>query len=568
MATEIYQSNAGYLWVEDREIPLFDTQWIHSTNNGFDYITIMNGDSVIIKNAALRHIVDNNGNGYANLSEWTAWWNSLLSNTLVNIPEANQGVVSGDFTGNPRGENAVDFQRVRVSDDQVAGSINSFIAGGARNKIANNLRRGSLAKEAHVEGFGNRVFDWQGHGEGSVNIVDGKISHAEGNNNICSANDSHVEGNRSVTGRRYYPTTTYGTEDAGDSLGILPFMLIPEIEGDVTAFFPNKLTADLVAKYGSGVQIDTMGNVYPSGMTPAVWSGETLVTENDLTWALHSICIVRGPVEGAIEFVDIMKAVYTVGVGTKVYFGVSPYVSYLGIYSSYAPTVSVAGELGGNGHHSEGYFTSTWGYGSHAEGRNTRAWGLSSHAQGESTTAIGAGSHSQGINTKAIGRSSSVSGTDAISLRDSQISHSIGKRAVEGDNQYTHFFYSATKIGVGWHDIFLLDNIENEKSYNFEAMVIGKQTAGTAGTIGDTFAYKASGLVKRSGSIYSVLGTPSVTLIGRDAGMSGDGVATGVRLNWTTAYLTDTYKAIILRMDGMADATFYVSVATRIQELG
>jgi len=40
----------------------------------------MNGDSVAIKNAALRHIVDNNGSGYANLAAWTTWWNELLLN--------------------------------------------------------------------------------------------------------------------------------------------------------------------------------------------------------------------------------------------------------------------------------------------------------------------------------------------------------------------------------------------------------------------------------------------------------------------------------------------------------
>jgi hypothetical protein len=80
MAIEIYQSNAGYLCVGDREVPLYNTQWVHSTNTGFDYITIINGDDVVIKNTPLRHIVDGNGGGYANLAAWTAWWNTLLTN--------------------------------------------------------------------------------------------------------------------------------------------------------------------------------------------------------------------------------------------------------------------------------------------------------------------------------------------------------------------------------------------------------------------------------------------------------------------------------------------------------
>lgn len=83
MATEIYQLNAGYLWVEDREIPLANTEWIHSVSTVFDYITIKNGQEVVLLNAALRHIVDNNGSGYANLAAWTAWWNALLTNNSI-----------------------------------------------------------------------------------------------------------------------------------------------------------------------------------------------------------------------------------------------------------------------------------------------------------------------------------------------------------------------------------------------------------------------------------------------------------------------------------------------------
>jgi hypothetical protein len=77
MAIEIYQSNAGYLWVEDREIPMYNTVWIHSTSMGHDYITITNNSEVVIRNAPLRHIKDNLGAGYANVAAFTAWWNAL-----------------------------------------------------------------------------------------------------------------------------------------------------------------------------------------------------------------------------------------------------------------------------------------------------------------------------------------------------------------------------------------------------------------------------------------------------------------------------------------------------------
>lgn len=78
MKTQIYQLNAGYLWVEDREIPLANVEWIHSIVGVNDYITIKNGGDTVLKNAALRHIVDQSGAGYANLQAWTDWWIALV----------------------------------------------------------------------------------------------------------------------------------------------------------------------------------------------------------------------------------------------------------------------------------------------------------------------------------------------------------------------------------------------------------------------------------------------------------------------------------------------------------
>lgn len=79
MATEIYQSNAGYLWVEDREIPLSNAQWVYSTNNGYDYITILSGDNIVLKNSPLRHIVNQAGSGYSNLAEFREFWDALIT---------------------------------------------------------------------------------------------------------------------------------------------------------------------------------------------------------------------------------------------------------------------------------------------------------------------------------------------------------------------------------------------------------------------------------------------------------------------------------------------------------
>ena len=512
--------------------------------------------------------------------------------------------ILSSISGNTRGTNAVDFQFSRASVDQVASANYSFIAGGRNNKIADNVNRGGLAMEGHAEGISNIVADWHGHGEGSHCLVDGKIAHAEGNTVICSANDSHAEGNRTVAGRQYFYPITYGSEDAGDDLGVKQFVLIPATYGDKTSYFPNLLTDELTTRYGAGSQMDDKGNIYADGYTPAVWDGETLTTANDLKWALHSQCILRGPEEIDITYVDILKSTYSVETGTKVYYdGNIPYASILGIYSSY--TAVMLG--GGNGQHSEGVFTSTWGYGAHSEGKYCNAWDDCTHAEGYQTkalapdahseglltTASGDDSHSQGYFTKATakaahsegyqteanaeaahaqgrqtiaqGKSSFASGFQSKALRDYQESYSSIYKALIGDNQVIRIAYSAYFSNTGPHILILLDDCEDGKAYNFETMVMGRQAGGIGGMIGDTFAYKFTGLVKRSGSTYTVIGTPSRILVGRDEGMAGDGLTTGVRVSWKIPNNTD--DRLELQFDSIINTIFWVQTYSNIQEI-
>lgn len=474
--------------------------------------------------------------------------------SVLSIVTGKQGTVTGNTSGNARGNNAVDFQLTRSNSDQIAGGDNSFIAGGADNSIIKIIDRDSDPYAGHAEGYSNIVTDWQGHAEGSHCYVDGKISHAEGNTVIVSGNDSHGEGNRTAVGRRYYQLTVYGSEDAGDDLGVLQYALIPDIEGNVTSFFPNALFNDVTARYGAGATMDDRGNIYPVGMTKAVWDGSTLVTANNLRWAMHSICILRGPKEIDIKPVHIKKATYEAGVGTKVYYeGSNPFASLAGIYSSYAPTVAVNGaaNIAGNGMHTEGLFTNAWGYGAHAEGYLTRAWGRYSHAEGQATTALGLASQS--------------SGRDSLSLRDYQKSYAGGKRSKVGDSQVFDIIYSRSCAGAGWWQVYLLENCQDGMAYHFETMVLGRQISGSAGSIGDTFAYKFNGCFIRNGSVYTVLGTPVITLIGRSASLSGDGLTTGIRIAWKAPDAAANRAE--LRYDGLADTTYWIQTYSKIQEV-
>jgi len=223
----------------------------------------------------------------ANTNSFTA--KSAETNVGVAIVPKGTGAITaqvpdGDTAGgNERGANAVDLQFYRTAADQVASGLRAFIAGGYGNKIADYVNRGGVARDSHASGGDNEVYDFFSHAAGHGCIVDGKVARADNNACICSANDRHAEGNRTVAGRKYFGVSiTDGSEDAGDDLGVLQYVLIPDVEGDVSSYFPNALFADITTRYGAGAQADTKGNVYASTHTPAVWTDDVPTTVNDL----------------------------------------------------------------------------------------------------------------------------------------------------------------------------------------------------------------------------------------------------------------------------------------------
>ena len=467
----------------------------------------------------------------------------------------------------------------------------AFIANAQGGRASAIAAMATDPKNSHVEGRNTSAHGWSNHVEGTSSLADGKISHAEGNTCICSANDAHAEGNRTVAGRRYYRNPaggflTDGSEDAGSGLGALSYVLIPDDPyGDVSSYFPNPLTDNVTTRYGAGAQKDSNGNIYgPTSTgtwTPAVWPNSdpftgnvhdpahAPITENDLEWAMHPVCILRGsPSETAIGHRFIAKATYTAGIGTKVYFrGTVPGSSgnVLGIYSSYSPVVL----SGGNGQHAEGLLTSTWNYGAHAEGAYTRAWGYGAHSEGRETAASGYYAHSEGYQTEASGMGARATGQQSRATRDWQQAHSPGQRAKKGDSQTTTIDYAKSCAGAGWHEINILRALV-EGSYHFETMVLGRQTAGSAGAVGNSFAYKFQGLVSvdSDGSVEVNGGPVARTLVGRADGMSGDGLSSGERMSFDTApYGSDSIKSrLVLRFDGLANTTFWIQTHSVIQE--
>ena len=203
------------------------------------------------------------------------------------------------------------------------------------------------------------------------------------------------------------------------------------------------------------------------------------------------------------------------------------------------------------------------------EGDVTTASGARAHAEGYGSVASGSASHAQGWDTEASGSRSQAAGFQSKASRDFQQAYSWGQRAAKGDNQRSRVGWSTSQTGAGWHAVRLIRGLENDKTYAFEATVIGRQTGGTAGTVGDSWAYAFRGAFTVAAGALTVLGTIERTLLGRSAGLAGDGLTAGARLTaYTSVYAGTGIGDLIVKHDGVADTTFYVSAYTEFQELG
>lgn len=431
-----------------------------------------------------------------------------------------------------------------ITSDSISSTkikANNLSVSSTYNTIAEDGNRDSDLSAGFANGHYNTITSWDAMASGTANFVDGKISIALGNTNIATGNDGTATGNRTAIGRRYYEIVYHGVDD---SLGSdKAFILIPYGEGDVSSYFPYAGINNITTRYGAGSDSDVVGNIYSSGYTKAVWDGSTLLLANDLTWALHPFCIVRGGAETDISLVRILSAVYSAGWGTKVYYdsATEPFADMIGIYSSYNPTVIInAINAGGNGQHSEGRLNSAWGNAAHVEGGETRAWGHYSHAQGYQTRATGQGSHSEGWGTTASGLYSHAQGAystasgsyshaegyysiasgmyshaqgyatyatglqsfsfgkESLAKRIGENSYSNGKFTFIGDVMHNSIMAKTEKAGVGWHEFPIWEftsltdykGLDTNRTYSGTIHLTGRQITNTVGEIGESIAYK------------------------------------------------------------------------------
>lgn len=444
-----------------------------------------------------------------------------------------------------------------ITDNILVGSSHSYNFGtsllmqGFHNIIDSVYHMAKYPYYSTAIGNGTRVYDWYGFSSGAGAVAEGKISSAFNNHSLATVNDGHAEGNITVSGRMRFEAQSHGTI-TDPIVGQCSYVIIPWYWGDMTSMFPNIYTDNIETRYGTGANADARGNVNGAIHDTAVYNPDgSINTENDLTWAMHTYCYVKGVPEGDMERYKILKASHAT-TGDTVFYDAypEPFSDIESIYSSYFAITADGKWNGGTGSHSEGWKTSAYGYGSHAEGLRTNAWGWTSHGEGYNTYATGAYSHSQGYHSWARRQ-----GEDAMAN---------GYFSRVGDNQRTEYIYKDTKSATGV--ILTLTDIEDSTSYYVTTMVHGVQTSTSTGNEGETFAYKFEYVVSRLGSTYTTVGTPIRTLIGRNVSDSGDGITTGERMAWYGRYsTTDDYG---IAFYGAGNRTFRIvarSVWTEIK---
>lgn len=207
--------------------------------------------------------------------------------------------------------------------------------------------------------------------------------------------------------------------------------------------------------------------------------------------------------------------------------------------------------------HAEGYYTAAHDNGAHAEGYNTLALGDSSHAEGANTTAISGYAHAEGLGTTASGNNSHTEGQDSVSSGTNSHAEGADTHAggagshAEGSGTFAEAINSHAegelaharvqpgivhaRGGGSWTDtpgesqyvsIELREHTTDatpapvavrsaaDRVVGMRGMVAARSTDGT---LGAAWAFSAAARIATDGAV-TIIGTPSVDLLGSDAG--------------------------------------------------
>lgn len=231
--------------------------------------------------------------------------------------------------------------------------------------------------------------------------------------------------------------------------------------------------------------------------------------------------------------------------------------------------------------HAEGWNNIANGMGAHAEGKGNTASESYAHVEGLSNLSSGTSSHAEGWGSEATGAQAHAEGEDAYAY--AKDSHAEGERskaylycqhakgsgqfATNGDAQYSNVvarrettLASATELTLtgAAPDSESRIIIPANRTWAFSILIGARQTAGSAGTVGDSAGYEIKGVIKRDGANNTALvGTITNTTIAED------------QAAWAvTAVADDTNEALVVKVTGETNKTIHWVAAVHLTEVG
>lgn len=265
---------------------------------------------------------------------------------------------------------------------------------------------------------------------------------------------------------------------------------------------------------------------------------------------------VRAGMVGSTEWDDANRGNFSVGFG-------------YGTTASGSSAVAVGWVTTATGDYSnaEGYDSDATGDYSHAEGNSSQAVGDASHAEGQ-TTANGNNSHSEGYGSIANAYASHADGAYSNSHLTAMRANASDLFSSEGDAQNSIVQVleettdaTTTELTIGGQSVSASKVVlPANRSWGFKILVAARQTAGAAGTVGDSHVFEAEGGIKRDGSNNTALiGTPTVSTVVNDAGAAA----------WTVAVSADdTNESLKIDVTGEVNKTIHWSAKVELVEVG
>jgi len=501
----------------------------------------------------------------------------LQSDGSLYVSPAGTGAVQAQPTtgvastgGNARGANAVDWQTSRASASQVASSSFSTIGGGANNTA-------STSNGTTIAGGRNNTSSAQDSfvGGGNSNTASGLFSSSVGGlGNIASGYYGFVgNGNLNSTTSNSAVTTQSGTMNAttavtlsGSNASIKVGQLIT---GTSISTTPNTYVAAIsgtaltLSQAASGSSTSTLSFFTPHGVV--VGGGNNQATGS------YSF-IGGGGDAGTAANRNTASGDWSAIVGGLKNTASGAGASVLG---GYGHTASNAGAVvTGGGYNSSGAVstgntasainsTVIGGLGNNASGLySTIFGGYNNQANGQFSIAWG-----YGANTRSVFASNAFSSAYFSSTGDSQTA--VYQLAILTTNATTTELVSGGATNSGnvaattTIPVLPAPSASTSSVYTFRGLVSGKNTATT-----DAAGWEIKGVIQRTGALAStvaLVGTPTVTLLGANAGAiaAGWGLVANVTVTADT-----TYGGISVNVIGAASTNIRWNCRLETSELG